>query len=140
MATLFADKIMSDIILVVGKTEYPSHKLILCTSSDVFQIMLHDSNCVESIWLSSYHKKLPTAMINTAVTESIIRKVLWTDLLLALSYLISSSIMLCLRTNSLISFVYSYSLSITVLCLSRRRTAFLTTPYVRKQVFKYCEA
>ena len=42
MATLFADKIMSDIILVVGKTEYPSHKLILCTSSDVFQIMLHD--------------------------------------------------------------------------------------------------
>ena len=48
MATLFADKIMSDIILVVGKTEYPSHKLILCTSSDVFQIMLHDSNWSES--------------------------------------------------------------------------------------------
>ena len=41
MATLYAEKIMSDIILVVGNVEYPSHKLILCASSDVFQIMLH---------------------------------------------------------------------------------------------------
>ena len=53
MATLYADKIMSDIILVVGNTEYPSHKLILCTSSDVFQIMLHDSN-----WSESSQKKV----------------------------------------------------------------------------------
>ena len=48
MATLYAEKIMSDIILVVGNAEYPSHKLILCASSDVFQIMLHDSNWSES--------------------------------------------------------------------------------------------
>ena len=48
MATLYAEKVMSDIILVVGNAEYPSHKLILCASSDVFQIMLHDSNWSES--------------------------------------------------------------------------------------------
>ena len=48
MATLYAEKIMSDIILVVGNVEYPSHKLILCASSDVFQIMLHDSKWSES--------------------------------------------------------------------------------------------
>ena len=49
MANLYAEKIMSDIILVVGNVEYPSHKLILCASSDVFQIMLHDSKWSESI-------------------------------------------------------------------------------------------
>ena len=48
MATLYAEKVMSDIILVVGNAEYPSHKLILCASSDVFQIMLHDSHWSES--------------------------------------------------------------------------------------------
>ena len=48
MATLYAEKIMSDIILVVGNAEYPSHKLILCASSDVFQIMLHGSKWSES--------------------------------------------------------------------------------------------
>ena len=53
MATLYAEKIMSDITLVVGNIEYPSHKLILCASSDVFQIMLHDSN-----WSESNEKKV----------------------------------------------------------------------------------
>ena len=48
MATLYAEKIMSDIILVVGNAEYPSHKLILCASSDVFQIMLHGDSWSES--------------------------------------------------------------------------------------------
>jgi len=49
MATLYAEKIMSDIVLVVGNNmEYPAHKLILCASSDVFQIMLHDSKWSES--------------------------------------------------------------------------------------------
>ena len=48
MATLYAEKVMSDIILEVGNSEYPSHKLILCASSDVFQIMLHDSHWSES--------------------------------------------------------------------------------------------
>lgn len=48
MATLYAEKIMSDIVLVVGNNEYPSHKLILCASSEVFQIMLHDSKWSES--------------------------------------------------------------------------------------------
>lgn len=48
MATLYAEKIMSDITLVVGNSEYPSHKLILCASSEVFQIMLHDSKWSEA--------------------------------------------------------------------------------------------
>lgn len=48
MATLYAEKIMNDIILVIGNDEYPSHKLILCASSDVFQIMLHGSKWSES--------------------------------------------------------------------------------------------
>ena len=48
MATLYAEKIMTDIILLVGNDEYPSHKLILCASSDVFQIMLHGSKWSES--------------------------------------------------------------------------------------------
>jgi hypothetical protein len=48
MATLYAEKIMSDICLVVGNVEYASHRLILCASSDVFQIMLHDSKWFES--------------------------------------------------------------------------------------------
>lgn len=48
MAQLYADGIMSDICLVVGKTEYPSHRLILCASSDVFQVMLRNPNWSES--------------------------------------------------------------------------------------------
>lgn len=53
MANLYAEKIMSDIILIVNNVEYPSHKLILCASSDVFQIMLHDSK-----WSESSEKKV----------------------------------------------------------------------------------
>ena len=34
--------------MVGNNMEYPAHKLILCASSDVFQIMLHDSKWSES--------------------------------------------------------------------------------------------
>lgn len=37
IATLYAERLMSDICLVVGGTEYPAHRLILCASSEVFQ-------------------------------------------------------------------------------------------------------
>lgn len=40
IANLYAEQLMSDIILVVGKMEYPAHRVILCASSDVFQVML----------------------------------------------------------------------------------------------------
>ena len=38
IATLYAERLMSDICLVVGGTEYPAHRLILCASSEVFQV------------------------------------------------------------------------------------------------------
>jgi len=38
IATLYAERLMSDICLVVGGTEYPAHRLILCVSSEVFQV------------------------------------------------------------------------------------------------------
>jgi len=34
---------MSDICLVVGGTEYPAHRLILCASSEVFQVWITQS-------------------------------------------------------------------------------------------------
>lgn len=40
IANLYAEQLMSDIILVVGNAEYPAHRVILCASSDVFQVML----------------------------------------------------------------------------------------------------
>ncbi|XP_041968036.1 BTB/POZ domain-containing protein 17 [Aricia agestis] len=40
IATLYAEQLMSDLILEVGGTEYPAHRLILCATSEVFQIML----------------------------------------------------------------------------------------------------
>lgn len=40
IANLYAEQLMSDIILVVGDQQYPAHRLILCASSDVFQVML----------------------------------------------------------------------------------------------------
>ena len=40
IAGLYAERLMSDVLLVVGKQELPAHRLILCASSDVFQIML----------------------------------------------------------------------------------------------------
>lgn len=38
IARLYADRLMNDICLVVGGKEYPAHRLILCASSDVFEV------------------------------------------------------------------------------------------------------
>ncbi|XP_037938551.1 BTB/POZ domain-containing protein 17 [Teleopsis dalmanni] len=40
IANLYAEQLMSDIILVVGTEQYPAHRVILCASSEVFQVML----------------------------------------------------------------------------------------------------
>lgn len=48
IAKLYAERLMSDVVLVVGKTEYPSHRLILCASSEVFACMLMNPNWTES--------------------------------------------------------------------------------------------
>ena len=41
IANLYAERLMSDVVLVVGNVEYPAHRLILCASSDVFQVRGH---------------------------------------------------------------------------------------------------
>jgi hypothetical protein len=38
IAALYAERLMNDICLVVAGTEYPAHRLILCASSEVFQV------------------------------------------------------------------------------------------------------
>ena len=38
IASLYAERLMSDVILVVGGSEFPCHRLILCASSEVFQV------------------------------------------------------------------------------------------------------
>ena len=38
MAAIYAERLMSDVLLVVGDEELPAHRLILCASSDVFQV------------------------------------------------------------------------------------------------------
>lgn len=48
IANLYAERLMSDVSLVVGDAEFPSHRLILCASSDVFQVMLMNQNWSES--------------------------------------------------------------------------------------------
>jgi len=49
IASLYAERLMSDVTIVVnGRTEYPSHRLILCASSDVFQCMLMNPSWTES--------------------------------------------------------------------------------------------
>ncbi len=48
IANLYAERLMSDVVLVVGTNEYPSHRLILCASSDVFQVMLMSPSWSES--------------------------------------------------------------------------------------------
>jgi hypothetical protein len=48
IATLYADRLMNDICLVVNNTEYPAHRLILCASSDVFEVMLMSPQWSES--------------------------------------------------------------------------------------------
>ncbi|XP_023940987.1 BTB/POZ domain-containing protein 17 [Bicyclus anynana] len=40
IATLYAEQLMSDLVLEVGGVGYPAHRLILCASSEVFQVML----------------------------------------------------------------------------------------------------
>ncbi|KAG4080248.1 hypothetical protein HA402_010740 [Bradysia odoriphaga] len=52
IATLYAEQLMSDICLVVGNKRYPAHRVILCASSEVFQVMLMNpewSECRESV-------------------------------------------------------------------------------------------
>lgn len=48
IATLYAERLMNDICLVVDGVEYPSHRLILCASSEVFQVMLMNPQWSES--------------------------------------------------------------------------------------------
>lgn len=48
IANLYAERLMSDVTVSVGNVEYPCHRLILCASSDVFQIMLMNPNWSES--------------------------------------------------------------------------------------------
>lgn len=50
IANLYAERLMSDVVLVVGTAEFPSHRLILCASSDVFQIMLMVRDCGISVF------------------------------------------------------------------------------------------
>lgn len=38
IGSLYFDKLMNDVTLIVGGVEYPTHKLILSASSDVFQV------------------------------------------------------------------------------------------------------
>ncbi|KAJ2947321.1 hypothetical protein O0L34_g17034 [Tuta absoluta] len=40
IATLYAEQLMSDLTLEVGGAMFPAHRLILCASSEVFQVML----------------------------------------------------------------------------------------------------
>lgn len=48
IAQLYADRLLSDLTLIVGESKYTVHRLILCTSSDVFQVML-----MNPIWTES---------------------------------------------------------------------------------------
>lgn len=48
LSKLYTDHLMSDITLVVDGTEYPAHRLILCASSEVFQVMLMNKEWTES--------------------------------------------------------------------------------------------
>lgn len=52
IANLYAEQLMSDICLVVGENRYPAHRVILCASSEVFQVMLMNpewNECRESV-------------------------------------------------------------------------------------------
>lgn len=53
IAGLYAERLMSDVLLVVGKQELPAHRLILCASSEVFQVMLMSQN-----WSECQEKKI----------------------------------------------------------------------------------
>lgn len=52
IAHLYAEQLMSDICLVVGNNRYPAHRVILCASSEVFQVMLMNpewNECKKSV-------------------------------------------------------------------------------------------
>lgn len=53
IAGIYAERLMSDVILVVGDQSLPAHRLILCASSEVFQVMLMNSK-----WSESQEKKI----------------------------------------------------------------------------------
>lgn len=47
IAALYAERLMSDITLVINGQEFYAHRLILCASSDVFQASIFKYNlCV----------------------------------------------------------------------------------------------
>jgi hypothetical protein len=48
IANLYAERLMSDVTLIVGDVDFPAHRLILCASSDVFQVMLMNQSWTES--------------------------------------------------------------------------------------------
>lgn len=51
IANLYAEQLMSDLIIKVGNSSYPAHRVILCASSEVFQVMLMNPEWNE--WSSS---------------------------------------------------------------------------------------
>jgi len=53
IAGLYAERLLSDVVLVVGQQQLPAHRLILCASSEVFQIMLMNKN-----WNEAQEKKI----------------------------------------------------------------------------------
>lgn len=38
IANLYAEQLMSDVVIKVGNNTYPAHRVILCASSEVFQV------------------------------------------------------------------------------------------------------
>lgn len=50
---------MNDICLVVDGIEYPAHRLILCASSDVFQVSELLSRCIYNICIMITHEMKP---------------------------------------------------------------------------------
>jgi hypothetical protein len=61
IAQLYAERLMSDVCLVVGGVEYPSHRLILCAYSEVFQIMLMNRSWSEATEKRIVLKETPSA-------------------------------------------------------------------------------
>jgi len=51
IANLYAEQLMSDVVIKVGNNTYPAHRVILCASSEVFQVMLMNPEWNE--WSSS---------------------------------------------------------------------------------------
>ena len=47
IARLYAEKLLSDVSLRIGDRVFPAHRLILCASSDVFEVMLLNPNWTE---------------------------------------------------------------------------------------------